>query len=199
MGRSMLQSTTDEELIRRVLDGDTEQFAELIARYQDHVVKIVAGHVRRDVVAEVSQDVFVRAFTSLPTYEFRKPLEHWLSIIAVRACYDYWRGEGARTHILFSGIGDDETQWLDRALAAESQERLEQMVRQTEAAEVLRAALDRLSAPDRMVLTLVHLEGRSMAEAGELLGWTVANVKVRAHRARHRLRRILVDLTKEKP
>src|SRR5207245_3494061 len=66
----------DEEIIRRVLAGEVDLFVELITRYQQHVGRIVAGHVRRDMVEEVSHDVFVRAYTSLPTYSRRTPFSH---------------------------------------------------------------------------------------------------------------------------
>ena len=64
---------------------------------------------------------------------------------------------------------------------------------QQEAKEVLDWALDRLSAEDRMVLELVYLEGLSVKEAAELLGWSVANVKIRSHRSPKKLRKLLAE------
>ena len=60
-----------------------------------------------------------------------------------------------------------------------------------EAAEVLEWALGKLSPENRAVLTLVHLDGYSVREAAQLLGWSLVNVKVRAHRARQALRALL--------
>ena len=81
----------DLEIIRRVLHGEIDRFAELIARYQQHVAKITNRHVPSDRVAEVAHDVFVRAYTSLSSFSGQTPFEHWLSGIAVRTCYDFWR------------------------------------------------------------------------------------------------------------
>ena len=189
----------DEEIIRRVLAGEVDLFVELINRYQQHVGRIVAGHVRRDMVEEVAHDSFVRAYTSLSTYSFRTPFSHWLATIALRACYDAWRNASARKEVPLSGLGDEQQQWADRLLATESHERFEDLARQQETRELLHSALNQLSPENRMVLTLVHLEGHSVREAAELLGWSTVNVKVRAHRARQQLRKILEGLLRDSP
>jgi RNA polymerase sigma-70 factor (ECF subfamily) len=67
------------------------------------------------------------------------------------------------------------------------------MTRRREAREILDWALDQLSAADRMVLELVHLEGQSVKAAARQLGWTVANVKVRAFRARRKINKLLLQ------
>lgn len=189
----------DEEIIRRVLAGEVDLFVELINRYQQHVGRIVAGHVRRDMVEEVAHDSFVRAYTSLSTYSFRTPFSHWVATIALRACYDAWRNASARKEVPLSGLGDEQQQWADRLLATESHERFEDLARQQETRELLHSALNQLSPENRMVLTLVHLEGHSVREAAELLGWSTVNVKVRAHRARQQLRKILEGLLRDSP
>ena len=190
----------DDEIIRRVLAGDADLFEELLMRYQEHVGRIVAGHVPREIVDEVAHDVFVRAYTSLPTYSFRTPFSHWLSTIAVRSCYDAWRSVSVRKEVSLSGSSDaaeEQQQWIEHVLATESKERFDVMVRQQDATNLLQGALAQLSPENRMVITLVHLEGRSVREAAELLGWSVVNVKVRAHRARQQLRKILNVLLRD--
>ncbi|HTK87586.1 MAG TPA: RNA polymerase sigma factor [Nitrospiraceae bacterium] len=184
----------DAEVIRRVVAGEVDLFEELLLRYQEHVGRIVAGHVPREMIEEVAHDVFVRAYTSLPTYSFRTPFSHWLSTIAVRSCYDVWRSVSARKEVPLGGPSDaveEQQQWTEHLLAAESRDRFDTMVRQRDASNLLQRALAQLSPENRMVVALVHLEGHSVREAAELLGWTVVNVKVRAHRARQQLRKIL--------
>ncbi|MEP6887067.1 MAG: RNA polymerase sigma factor [Nitrospirales bacterium] len=184
----------DEEIIRRVVAGEVDLFEELLMRYQEHVGRIVAGRVPREMVDEVAHDVFVRAYASLPTYSFRTPFSHWLSTIAVRSCYDAWRSVSARKEVSLSGpseVAEEQQQWTEHVLAAESKERFDTMVRQQDATNLLQGALAQLSPENRTVVTLVHLEGHSVREAAELLGWSVVNVKVRAHRARQQLRKIL--------
>ena len=193
----------DAEIIRRVLAGEVDLFVELITRYQQHVSRIVAGHVPREMVEEVAHDAFVRAYLSLPSYGFRTPFAHWLATIALRACYDTWRGAAAqrRKEVSIDGIGsatnEEHHQWADRLLAAESQERFDELAQRRETADLLQWALSQLSAENRMVVSLVHLEGFTVREAAERLGWSVINVKVRAHRARQQLRKILQGVIEE--
>jgi len=187
----------DDVIIRRVVAGQVDLFEALLMRYQEHVGRIVAAHVPREMIDETAHDVFVRAYMSLPTYSFRTPFSHWLSTIAVRSCYDLWRGLKARKEVPLSGPTDaveEQEQWTEHVLAAESTDRFDTMVRQRDTANLLQGALAQLSPENRMVVTLVHLEGHSIREAAELLGWTTVNVKVRAHRARQQLRKILETL-----
>lgn len=190
----------DVEIIRRVVAGEVDLFEELLMRYREHVGRIVAGHVPREMVAEVAHDVFVRAYTSLSTYSFRTPFSHWLSTIAVRGCYDVWRDASARKEVPLSGsseVAEEQQRWTEHLLAMESKERFDAMVRQQDSTNLLQWGLAQLSPENRMIVTLVHLEGHSVREAAELLGWTVVNVKVRAHRARQQLRKILETLLRD--
>ena len=181
----------DAECIDRVLRGDIDRFSELIVRHQQHVLKIVQGHVPADRVPEVAHDVFVRAYAGLQQYGGTVPFEHWLSRLSIRACYDYWRAH-RRAEMPVSGLTENQVQWLDRALADESTHRFRDQADQRDSLEVLDWAMAQLSPEHRLVLTLVSLEGRSVREAAELLGWTVVNVKVRCYRARQALRTIFL-------
>jgi len=182
----------DLEIIRRVLHGEADCFAELIARYRQHVARITNRHVPSDRVAEVAHDVFVRAYTSLSSFSGQTPFEHWLSRIAVRACYDFWRTR-RREEMPVSALTTEYQAWMDHVMASESDDQFREQTRKQEATELLQWALGHLSAENRLVLTLVHLEGYSIRDASRLLGWSMVNVKVRAHRARQLLRKLLLE------
>lgn len=181
----------DLQIIERVLRGDVDRFAELITRYQPHVTKIVSRHVPPDRVEEIAHDVFVRAYTGLAGYSATVPFEHWLSGIAVRACYDFWRA-AKRDATPVSALTAEHDAWIEQVLAADSEAHFQEEIARQEAREVLQWALSRLSPEHRLVLTLVHLEGYSVREAARLLGWNVVNVKVRAYRARQALRQLFL-------
>jgi RNA polymerase sigma-70 factor (ECF subfamily) len=182
----------DTEIIERVLHGEVERFAELITRHRQHVLKIVSAHVPADRAAEVAHDVFVRAYRSLTKFSRQVPFEHWLSRLAVRTCYDFWRTH-RRVEVPLSTLTADQAGWLDRALAAESEAQFRDQADRRESLEVLDWALAQLSPENRLVLTLVHLENRSVREAADLLGWSMVNVKVRCHRARQKLRTLFLQ------
>jgi len=187
------QAPTDAELVRLVLLGKTEAFETLVARHRAFVFKIVGGHVPREQVDDVAQDVFVRAFTSLAGYAGRAHFQHWLARLAVRSCYAFWRDTYRARETAMSALSDEQQTWVERTLAAEAGRTSQERAASREAREVLAWALDQLSPESRMVLTLVHLDGLSVKEAAALLGWSQVNVKVRAHRARARLRKVLTE------
>lgn len=184
----------DSEIIGRVNAGDVDAFEWLVHRYTPLLFGIVSRHVPRDRAEELVQDAFVEAFRSLESYSHRAPFSHWLSRIAVRCCYGYWRSHHRNAEIPMSSLSEESENWMNQLLAARSQEAFESEAARAEAAEVLAHALGKLSPQDRMVVTLVHLDGYSVQEAADLTGWTVIGVKVRAHRSRTKLRKIILDL-----
>jgi len=188
----------DAAIIRQVVEGDVNAFEVLLDRYGSLVFSVASKHVPRDLVEEVAQDAFLAIFRSLHTFSHKGPFSHWVATIAVRCCYDFWRHHGPRREIPFSSLSEDPDNWMDAVLAASSREAFEREAARRDAAEVLEYALAGLSAEDRMVLTLVHLEGRSVREAAQLLGWSQVSVRVRAHRSRQKLRKTIGELLEER-
>ena len=90
-----------------------------------------------------------------------------------------------------SSLTEEHQEWLENFTSNRSGQSFDDKDSQKKARELLDWALDRLSPEDRMVLELVYLEGLSGREAADLLGWSVANVKVRSLRARRKLRNLL--------
>ncbi|MFM8550718.1 MAG: RNA polymerase sigma factor [Nitrospiraceae bacterium] len=195
---SMEQALTDAEIVRLVVEGKTDVFETLVARHRAQVFKIVGGHVPRAQVEEVAHEVFVRAFTSLATFSDHAPFPHWLSTLAVRTCYGYWRGAYRSRETPMSALSEEGLQWVARVESAQADRSFRERETAQEARAVLQWALDQLSPENRMVLTLVYLEGKSVREASALLGWSQINVKVRAHRARKRMRTLLLGLVEER-
>jgi len=181
----------DEALIARIVNGDVNVFETLIGRYDRYVLGILRKHLPPGQVEEMSQDVFIRIFRSLSAYRPRGGFKKWLSTIAVRACYDFWRKKYRSREVPMSALSEDQERWLNHAVSDQSAEIFRDTASRTEAAEILEWVLSRLSAEDRMVIELVYLEDMSVREAAEILGWSVANVKVRAFRIRRKLKTML--------
>ncbi len=191
-------ASDDQDLVRLVMRGETDRYADLVARHQASVTRIVARRIPSDRTEEVVHDVFVRAYFGLAQYSRSVSLDHWLAGIAVRTCYDFWRAR-KRDALPVSALTDDHQRWIEDVLSAESETAFKDQVRKQEATEVLHWAMNQLSPEHRAVLQLVHLEGRSAREAAALLGWSLINVKVRAHRARKALRTILTTGSRGQP
>ena len=185
--------TEARDIVKRVLEGEVNTFALLMERYQDYVLAIVKRHAPPNQVEELIQEVFIKAFQSLLGWRQTGRFRAWLSVIAVRTCYDYWRKHYRTREVPMSALSEAHREWLDRVLANASETTWQDITRRREAREILDWALDQLSAADRMVLELVYLEGQPVKEAARLLGWTVANVKVRAFRARRKINKLLLQ------
>jgi RNA polymerase sigma-70 factor (ECF subfamily) len=183
--------SSDEEIVRQVLDGNVNAFESVILRHRVLVVTIVKKHVPQDAVEETIQDAFVRAYRSLPTFKGTGNFSQWLSSIVVRTCHDYWRKAYRSREIPLSALTEKHSQWLEQVISQRPEDAQDDTEPQREAKEVLNWALGKLSAGDRMVLELVYLEGLSVQEAAESLGWSKANVKVRSFRAKMKLEKIL--------
>jgi RNA polymerase sigma-70 factor (ECF subfamily) len=169
-------ATSDEEaqLVAAAQRGDGDAYGQLVRRHQQRVFRLAGRFFRRpEEVEEAAQETFVRAWEKLATYRGAAPFEHWLTRVCLNCCYARFRARSVEEVPL-------------------ELERGEQPADPTARLEIERL-LDRLRREDRFLLLLLHGEGWSVAEIAERLGWSRANVKVRAHRARRRLRRILEE------
>jgi RNA polymerase sigma-70 factor, ECF subfamily len=189
-----LADMEDARILKEIRAGDVDAYAKIMTKYQGRVAGIVSGHAPRDRVAELTHEVFVRAYRSLAGYRGDSPFGHWLAKVTVRACHDFWRAEYRRRERPESELSDECRAFVEEVAALESSEAAEETASRQEAQDLLGWAMDKLSPTDRMVVTLTHLEERPVAEAAEMLGISVPNVKVRAFRARKKLRELLGDI-----
>ena len=191
---SMTGNTTDSEdsgYIERIINGEKDAFSHIIKKYKMYVFKIINRHVPYAEAEEVAHEAFIRIYESLAQFRGPQGFRQWMAAIATRTCYDYWRRAYRSKEVAMGSLTDEHREWLERA--ASEQVSGEDIARQAEAREVLEYALSRLSAEDRMVLELIYLEGLSVREAAGLLGWSMANVKIRAFRSRKKLHKLLKD------
>jgi RNA polymerase sigma-70 factor, ECF subfamily len=173
---------TDERLIQATLAGDDEAFAALVRRYRSRVFGIASRFARNDhELDDVCQEIFIKAYRNLANFRGDAPFGHWLSRVAVRACYDLLR----KTRRDRANVS------LDSVNVTLTDIEAYKFVEASETRELLEFALGHLNAKDRLVITLLELEEKSVREVAELTGWTESNVKVRAFRARQALKKIL--------
>ncbi|MFZ2634070.1 MAG: RNA polymerase sigma factor [Desulfosalsimonadaceae bacterium] len=191
--QNQTDATNDTEIIRLVISGHVNAFETLIERYQTHVFSIVRRHVPNDMADDVAHDVFVRAYNGLSGFAEKSGFKGWLSGIAIRSCYDFWREKYRRREVPVSQLTDAHQEWLENTLSDDAAAAFDERGRQSEALEILDWALGRLSAEDRMVVDLIYFEGLSHKEAGALLGWSIPNVKIRSWRVKKKLHKILTE------
>jgi len=191
-----LAELADDLLIARTLTGDDGAFEQLARRHAPRVFSI-ARHFFRcpQTVEDIAQETFTRAFFALAGYRQGASFGHWLGRIAVNNCYDELRRRKQRGEWLLTDMSEDQQTWLENKLARVSLVNHFNADEREYAAEVAEKLLARLPTEDRLVLVLLHAEEHSVPEIAEVMGWSQARVKIRAFRARRKMRRALDQLT----
>jgi RNA polymerase sigma-70 factor (ECF subfamily) len=178
--------------LERVRGGDEDAARLLIQHLYPLVIKLVRSHLpRRTSEEDLTQSVFMKMFANLGQYSGTVPLEHWVSRIAVNTCLNQLRVEKVRPEIRYADLTDDESDVLD--LLANSGEELHP-AKSMASRELLDKMLERLNPEDRLVVQLLHVDEYSVEEVRKLTGWNTSLIKVRAFRARHKLRKHLTRL-----
>ena len=186
---------TEAELIAAVLNGDAASFEPLVEKYSPRVFAMARRYARRaNEVEDIAQDIWLKAFERLSTFRSEAPFEHWLMRLALRTCYDTLRRHQRNRVTTFSDLTKPEEDWLDRFVtqpdaADENAEAARQLVERV---------LEQLPPAARLAITLLEIEGRSVKEVASLTGWSETFVKVRAFRARAKMRQVLAKMSKEK-
>jgi RNA polymerase sigma-70 factor (ECF subfamily) len=172
--------------IRATLKGNGEAFARLVERYQDTIAAQMWRFSHdRSMCEELTHEVFVEAYVSLRRYRGDAPLVHWLRRIATRVGYRYYKRQANRR-----AEGTISLQDWDQTSTSAVPSTTNCPHEAAEAATIVHALLAKLPPRDRLVLTLIYLEGCSIAEAAELVGWSQTMVKVQAHRARKKMKKL---------
>jgi RNA polymerase sigma-70 factor (ECF subfamily) len=182
------------DLARQAQDGDESAFAEIVRRYSPRVFSVASRFFRqRSLVEEAAQEVFLKAFTQLGSFEGRGSMEGWLTRIATNTCLNMVRGAKRRPEFTVSDLTEDEQGWLDQQSAGvqSAQPSVENSVVATDLADRL---LSVLSPEDQQALLMIDGEEASIKEVAEATGWSESKVKVRAFRARRKVREAMEKL-----
>jgi RNA polymerase sigma-70 factor (ECF subfamily) len=192
----MPETSFDRTWLERAKSGDDEAARELIREHYPLVIKIVRGHLPRRMDEEdLAQMIFVKIFQKLDQYNGSAPLSHWISRIAVNTCLNELRSEKVRPELRWADLHEDEASALDRVLEQKEEASADE---QSATRELAGKLLATLSPMDKTILTLLDLEGRSVAEIADIVGSNVGVVKIRAFRARRKLRKELEKLERTK-
>jgi RNA polymerase sigma-70 factor, ECF subfamily len=187
------------ELARAAREGDESAFEEIMRRYSRRVFHYASKFFRqRSMVEEAAQEVFLKAFTELGSYEGRGSMEGWLTRITTNTCLNLLRSSKRRPELTVSDLSDDETNWLDSNMAAAASERHQSSERSLVAADLAGRVLETMAPDDRLVLTMIDGEDASVKDVAEMTGWSESKVKVQAFRARRRMREAVEKLTRRK-
>ena len=172
---------SDIKDIRESIEGNDDAFRKLVERHQKKISSMMWRFSRdRLVHEELVQDVFVEAYMSLSSFKHKSPFSHWLSKIATRTGYRYWKLKSKKAENTVS------LEAWNRELPLNSDEE-----KNSKSAEILDKLLEQLSPRDRLVITLRYLEQNSIEETAELTGWSESMVKVQTWRAKKKLQKLV--------
>lgn len=167
----------------------------LIAALYPDVIAIIRRRLPRRVAEEdLAQEVFARFFERLGEYDGRAPVTHWVARIAVNRCIDHLRAEQRRPELRWADLSETEAEALTATLAGTEKTAPEA----SSAHELAVKLLEILDPKDRLVVTMLDLEGHSVAEVRKATGWGEGAIRIRAFRARRRLRKELLKLEKRR-
>jgi RNA polymerase sigma-70 factor (ECF subfamily) len=189
---SNAQERLEVEWIRRAQQGDHEAFGLLVEQYQRRVFSMVFHLVhQQNEVEDLVQEIFIKTFRAIRSYNFRAPFGAWVARISVNHCYDYLRRKRSSRLNYYWQLSEESRRMLERGLEPQQRESPPSIEEQAVLKDLVKKLLDRAPAEDRMVLVLKEIENLSVEEISEVLNWSVSKVKVRLHRAR---KRMLADL-----
>ena len=174
---------SDAEIVRAVLAGDRERYAQLVERYRDRYARYAArmlGSV--DAAEDAVQDAFVRAYDQLAQCEDPNKFVGWFFLILRNRCFAERRRRRSQAP-------------LEAAETVAAADRTDGGAETAERRRALQRALLELTPDQREVFVLKHVEGLSYGEIAERLSTSVPSLKMRMHRAYDKLREQLRDHT----
>ena len=187
---SSMDEEKDKKLVRQTLRGEKKAFEMLVRNYQQHLLNYIGRMVGdREMALDFTQEVFIRAYASLRSFESQYKFSTWLFKIASNLVIDHWRKKKIPTYSLSEPLGPD----CD-GLTLDIPDEEPSVVRKFELAELgkkIEWALEQIPAPLRELFVWRHINGLSYEEMAEVKNLPVGTVKNRVYQAKEMIRQVL--------
>jgi len=185
-----LQAKNDEVLITLVHQGEQGAYRILVERYQERIRNLIYSIFHeQQVVDDLSQEVFIKAYEALPQFRFQSSFYTWLYRIAVNKSRDELRKRKVRRWFSLQTMLESGDKELGSKIVVEQHD--------NELQELLAAGLKTLPEKYRIAIILKDVDGLSYEEIAEIMECEIGTVKSRLSRARAMLRKVLEPLLKE--
>ena len=180
-------------LVQAALQHDDDAARALVQRLYPTVVKIVRAHrPRRTAEEDLCQMIFIRVFQKLSQFSRKVPLEHWVSRIAVNTCLNQIESERVRPELRHADLSAEEQAVIENLATSTEELAPDQRLASRQLVDHLLAALKPV---ERLAIDLLYLQGRSVEEIRKITGWSAALIKVRAFRARQKMKQLLAKIS----
>ena len=180
------------DCLRRVRLKDEEAARSLVEFLYPLVIKIARANLPRRVPEEdLAQEIFMKMFAKLEQYRGDLPFQHWVSRIAVNTCLNHLRSQRARPELRWADLSEEEADALDAVITAGEAPNPAQVLG---ARELVDKLMNELEPKDRLIIRMLDLEDRSVAEIRAVTGWMPSLIRVRAFRARRKMKAAYIKL-----
>ncbi len=180
-------------LVNAALQNDDEAARELVRRLYPLVARIVRAHrPRRTAEEDICQMIFIKVFQKLSQFFGKVPLEHWVSRVAVNTCLNQIESERVRPEVRQADLSVEEQAVIENLTSSTNELPPDQRFASRQLVEHLLATLKPV---ERLAIDLLYLQGRSVEEIRKITGWSAALVKVRAFRARQKMKQQLAKIS----
>src|SRR5881394_4429487 len=180
-------------LVESALRHDNAAARELVRLLYPLVAKMVRSHrPRRTSEEDLCQMIFIKVFQKLSQFSGKVPLEHWVSRIAVNTCLNQIQWEKIRPELRHADLSAEEQAVIENLTTSADELAPDQRFASRQLVEHLLAALKPV---ERLAIDLLYLQGRSVEEVRKITGWSAALVKVRAFRARQKMKEYLARIS----
>src|SRR2546430_12779474 len=180
----------EEDSLHRIEQGDEVAARELLRHFHPFVLKLVRAHLPRRVSEEdLVQMIFIKVFHKLNQYTGRMPLGHWISRVAVNTCLNALKAEKIRPEWRLGDFSEEIATQIEELASTEVDTATHDDAKL--AKQPVTDLIAQLSPEDRLIITLLHLEEKSVEEIHALTGWSRSATKVRAFRARAKMKKML--------
>ena len=177
------EQADEKTIIRKCLEGDSDSYAILVDRYKAMVYNVAFRMVGdEDTAKDLAQESFIAAYRGLDKFRFGAKFSSWLYSIVLNRCRDHLR-------LTKETVSTDDI----AEVAADSGRSPEQAASAGQSRDILQQALEALPEDYREVLILKHIEELDYREIAVITGTGIAALKVRAHRGREMLRKIIEE------
>jgi len=183
----MADDGVSRELVSAALRHDEEAARELVRRLYPLVAKLVRAHRPvRSAEEDLSQMIFIKVMQNLSQFSGKVPLEHWVSRIAINTCINQIQAEKARPELREADLSVEQAAVIQNLAATADELAPDHSFASRQLVEHL---MNALRPAERLVIDLLYLQQRSVADIQQVTGWSGALVKVRAFRARQKMKR----------
>ena len=188
----MAEDEVSHELVAAVLQQDESAARELVRRLYPLVAKLVRAHRPvRTAEEDLCQMIFIKILQKLSQFSGAVPLEHWVSRIAVNTCLNQIQAEKARPELREADLSEEQAVVIRNLATTTGELAPDQSFASRQLVDHL---MNALQPAERLVIDLLYLQQQSVAEIRRVTGWSAALVKIRAFRARQKMKRLLTTM-----